>query len=278
MTVQRSRSALRGHELRGVSLVRRDSERRGTASVGWAGRSESLLHSREAPPMTDLAYAPAGSTQRRPRPRRYLMTPPRHFAVEYAINPWMHPSVAVDADARARAVGGAARHVPPARPPGRRARPRAGLPDMVYAANGALVDGDGAVGARFAYPQRAAEAAAYAELARGARLRTGARCRRRSTRARATSWWSATRSWPARASAPSPAAHAEVAGAHRLAVVTLELVDPRFYHLDTALAVLDDRHGRLLPGRVLPGHQAVLRRRSSRTRSSPPRPTPRCSA
>ena len=36
-----------------------------------------------------------------------------------------------------------------------------------------------------------------------------------------------------------PRAHAEAAGVLGRAVVPLELVDPRFYHLDTALAVLD---------------------------------------
>ena len=35
-------------------------------------------------------------------------------------------------------------------------------------------------------------------------------------------------------------AHDEVAKAIGMPVVSLELVDPRFYHLDTALAVLDD--------------------------------------
>ena len=35
-------------------------------------------------------------------------------------------------------------------------------------------------------------------------------------------------------------AHAEVAELIGMPVVSLELVDPRFYHLDTALAVLDD--------------------------------------
>jgi N-dimethylarginine dimethylaminohydrolase len=35
-------------------------------------------------------------------------------------------------------------------------------------------------------------------------------------------------------------AHAEIATLVGMPVVSLELVDPRFYHLDTALAVLDD--------------------------------------
>jgi N-dimethylarginine dimethylaminohydrolase len=37
-----------------------------------------------------------------------------------------------------------------------------------------------------------------------------------------------------------PAAHDEVSRLIGRPVVSLELVDPRFYHLDTALAVLDD--------------------------------------
>ena len=41
--------------------------------------------------------------------------------------------------------------------------PVAGLPDMVYAANGGLLVNGKAVVARFAYPQRAGESAAYAE-------------------------------------------------------------------------------------------------------------------
>ena len=32
--------------------------------------------------------------------------------------------------------------------------------------------------------------------------------------------------------------------------MSLRLVDPRFYHLDTALCVLDARHRHVLPGRV----------------------------
>ena len=36
-----------------------------------------------------------------------------------------------------------------------------------------------------------------------------------------------------------PRAHAEAARVFGREVVSLELVDPRYYHLDTALAVLD---------------------------------------
>src|SRR5688572_27221024 len=62
-----SRSALRGPELRGVSLVRTDSGRHGAVSVRWACRPESLLHSREAPLMTQTLSSehPAASAGHR---------------------------------------------------------------------------------------------------------------------------------------------------------------------------------------------------------------------
>ena len=82
------------------------------------------------------------------------MCPPEHFTVEYKINPWMDISVPVDPSLALKQWQllhdtltelGHAVHVLDARP---------GLPDMVYAANGAFsVDGT-VYGARFRYPQR----------------------------------------------------------------------------------------------------------------------------
>ncbi|ABM12122.1 amidinotransferase [Mycolicibacterium vanbaalenii PYR-1] len=185
------------------------------------------------------ASAPtAGTTARTARPRRYVMTPPHFFAVDYVINPWMDTSSSVDVD-RALSqwetlrqtyigLGHAVELVDPV----------AGLPDMVYAANGGTVINGRAVVARFAHQERAGEAVAYAEwmsrngylpvetthvnegqgdfLAVGATLLAGHGFR------------------------TDRRAHDEVAAHVGMPVVSLELTDPRFYHLDTALAVLDD--------------------------------------
>src|ERR1700742_2824073 len=97
------------------------------------------------------------------RTRHYAMTPPTFFTVEYAINPWMDTATTVDTHVAMnqwetlrqtyKELGHSVELVEPV----------AGLPDMVYAANGGLLVGDKAVVARFAYPQRAGESAAYAE-------------------------------------------------------------------------------------------------------------------
>jgi N-dimethylarginine dimethylaminohydrolase len=182
----------------------------------------------------------AATTQRcrSPRLRHYAMTAPSHFAVEYSINPWMDTSAAVDNTVAVRqwerlfdvyrSLGHTVELVEPV----------AGLPDMVYAANGGLIVGGKAVVARFAYPQRAGEAVAYAQwmtdhgfepkytkhvnegqgdlLVVGSTVLAGYGFRTERS------------------------AHDEIARILGMPVLSLELVDPRFYHLDTALAVLDD--------------------------------------
>src|ERR1700733_6862212 len=98
---------------------------------------------------------------RTPRTRRYAMTPPTYFAVEYAINPWMDVTAPVDVElAQAQweslyetylRLG---HHVDVI-------EPVAGLPDMVYAANGGFIAQDTAIVARFRYAERAGESRAY---------------------------------------------------------------------------------------------------------------------
>jgi N-dimethylarginine dimethylaminohydrolase len=55
-----------------------------------------------------------------------------------------------------------------------------------------------------------------------------------------------------------PAAHAEAQEVLGRPVISLRLVDPSFYHLDTALAVLDDAHIAYYPGAFSPASQQVL--------------------
>jgi N-dimethylarginine dimethylaminohydrolase len=189
----------------------------------------------------DVAAGPACAsygTVRTARVRHYAMTPPTFFAVEYAINPWMDTSTTVDTHVAMNQWETVRQTYKELGHTVELVEPVAGLPDMVYAANGGLLVNGKAVVARFAYPQREGESAAYAEWmsrhgfepaetrhvneGQGDLLIVGSivlagygfRTERR--------------------------AHDEIAAIVGMPVVSLELVDPRFYHLDTALAVLDD--------------------------------------
>ncbi len=55
-------------------------------------------------------------------------------------------------------------------------------------------------------------------------------------------------------------AHDEVQELFGVPVISLQLVDPRFYHLDTALAVLGDDDIAYYPEAFSPGSRAVLQR------------------
>ncbi|MFD1146681.1 dimethylargininase [Saccharothrix hoggarensis] len=181
---------------------------------------------------------PQQTRRRVARPRRYLMCRPEHFDVTYSINPWMRPEKPTDTGIavlqweRLRnlylGLGHQVELIDPI----------PGLPDMVFAANGATVVDGRVLSARFRHEQRVPEGPAYLKwfadrgyttrdaefvnegegdyLVVGSRVLagTGFRTDRRS--------------------------HAEAAEFFGREVVPLELVDPRFYHLDTALAVLDD--------------------------------------
>lgn len=196
------------------------------------------------------------------------MCPPEHFTVSYAINAWMDPSVPVDTELavkqwerlRETLTGlGHTVHVLPAVP---------GLPDQVYAANGAFsVDGT-VYGARFRYPQRTAEAAEHRAFYQ--RMFNG------HAEWHYTEWHYVEASHtnegegdftylpgPALILAgygfrTEPAAHAEAQEVLGRPVVSLRLVDPRFYHLDTALAPLDDHTIAYYPGAFSVSSQRVL--------------------
>jgi N-dimethylarginine dimethylaminohydrolase len=175
---------------------------------------------------------------RQSRTRRYAMTPPTHFAVEYAINPWMDTETPVDAD---RAIAQWERLRQTYLDLGHTVdivEPVAGLPDMVYAANGGLVVDGCAVVARFKYAERAGEAVAYAEWMAGAGyppVHT-----RHVNEGQGDLLVVGSMILAGTGFRTERGAHAEIAEITGLPVLSLELVDPRFYHLDTALAVLDD--------------------------------------
>ena len=184
------------------------------------------------------------------------MTAPTHFAVEYAINPWMDTSTTVDAGVAVRqwqrlidvyrSLGHTVELVEPV----------AGLPDMVYAANGGLVVDGTAVVARFAYPQRAGEAVAYAQWMtdRGfATVHT-----KHVNEGQGDLLVVGSTVLAGHGFRTDPRAHGEVAVLIDRPVVSLELVDPRFYHLDTALAVLDDDTIAYYPPAFSPASRARL--------------------
>ena len=182
--------------------------------------------------------AAAETTKRSARIRHYVMTSPQFFAVDYAINPWMDTDTPVDAGAAIEQwehlldtylrLGHVVDLVAPV----------PGLPDMVYAANGGLILNDTAVVARFKYPQRQHESVLYADWMRSHGYRIVHT--RYINEGQGDLLPVGQKILAGTGFRTDPRAHYEIAEIFGQPVVSLQLVDPRFYHLDTALSVLDD--------------------------------------
>jgi N-dimethylarginine dimethylaminohydrolase len=188
--------------------------------------------------------------------RTYLMCPPEYFTVEYAINPWMNPQHPVDLALaklqwdQLRAtyldLGHSVQIIDP----------EPGLPDMVFAANGATVIGGRVLGSRFKHPERHPEGAAYMDWFRrmgyqvvdpvhvnegeGDLVFTGK---------------SIVAGYGIRSEEDVAREAEELFG---VPVLSLRLVDPRFYHLDTALIVLDEHTAAYYPSAFDEAGQTAL--------------------
>lgn len=208
--------------------------------------------------MTVLALNADVPVPRTARPRQYLMCRPEHFTVSYVINPWMDPSVPVSTD---RAVAQWERLRRTYLDLGHSVDvidPIPGLPDMVYAANGGTTARGRALGARFAHDERAAEGPAYLTWLRSAGL-DSVKDPVATNEGEGDFLIIGERILAGTGFRTDPAAHAEAQEFFGLPVTSLTLVDPRFYHLDTALAVLDDDTIAYYPAAFSPGSQEVLR-------------------
>ncbi len=169
--------------------------------------------------------------------RTYLMCPPEHFAVEYVINPWMSSGEPVNRDLARRqwqALHDTYLDL------GHRVDlidPLPGLPDMVFAANGGTVIGGRVLGARFRHPERAAEGPAYLDWfrRRGYPVVHEPAC---VNEGEGDIIFAGTAILAGHGFRTDPSVRAELAAVFGLPVIPVRLVDPRYYHLDTALCVL----------------------------------------
>src|ERR1700761_1506523 len=200
--------------------------------------------------------AEVSKLSRTPRTRRYAMTPPAFFAVEYAINPWM--DVTTPVDVRVAWAQWKALHQTYLRL-GHRVdlvEPAPGLPDMVYAANGGLIAHDIAIVARFRFAERVGESRAYAEWMSSLGYRPVST--RHVNEGQGDLLKVGEMVLAGYGFRTDRRAHDEISAALGMRVVSLELVDPRFYHLDTALAVLDDHTIAYYPPAFSPSAQRQL--------------------
>lgn len=172
----------------------------------------------------------------------YLMCAPEWYDVDYVINPWMagnlHRSSRDRAFAQWRTVYQALRRNADVR----LLQPRAGLPDMVFVAHAAAVQFGIAAVSSFAYPQRQAEEQPLRTWLRDAGFLLWDTPRQMAFEGEGDALFSESGDhlWAAHGVRTCHQAHRHVAAAWHVEVSSLQLVDPRFYHLDLCFAPLAD--------------------------------------
>ena len=201
---------------------------------------------------------------------RFLMCPPEHFAVAYTINPWMDPQSwareeGVLALSSRREWAALRRDLLSLGAAIELVDPVPGLPDLVFTANAAVVLDCKVLLASFRHPQRQGEEEHFAQAfnalkARGlidsvTRLPDGL-----NLEGAGDCVWDDTRQlfwmgYGPRSDAAAPPVVADVFG---VKTVGLELADPRFYHLDTALCPLPRGEILFVPGAFTPQGRATI--------------------
>ncbi len=193
---------------------------------------------------------PAPADRPRNDPAHLLLCPPDHFQVRYRINPWMHPEAwSLDASRLSHeARTGWQELLAAYRRLGARIEtmtPQPGSPDLVFTANAAVVLDGKALLARFRNPER------RAEETHGRRTFEALRSKgivesvhgideNLCFEGAGDAIWDTTRQvmWMGYGQRSDFAARDAVRRVFGVDTLSLELVSPSFYHLDTCLCVL----------------------------------------
>jgi N-dimethylarginine dimethylaminohydrolase len=203
----------------------------------------------------------------------FLMCRPEHFSVAYRINPWMDPpswaregyalgpAAREQWDALHRALceaGARIELIPPA----------FGVPDLVFTANAAVVLDRKALLSRFRHLQRRAEEAPIEAAFRVLQGRGLIDSIRRLPdgivlEGAGDCVWDAARNlfWLGYGQRSDAMARSFVEDEFGFEVIALELVDPRFYHMDTALCPLTRGEVMYVPQAFTPAGRAMVRDR-----------------
>ena len=179
-----------------------------------------------------------------------LMCPPTYFDIEYEINPWMHttdqPTGETAAqqwqklhDIYANQLGWRIELMEPVK----------GLPDMVFATDCCLMIDGRAMLSSFRYPQRQPETAYFEKRLRGLSY-TDLKHADNFFEGGGDTLKFGDKIIAGYGFRSDIKAHQELAEYFGREVISLKIVDPRFYHLDTSLAVLDDKTVAYFPGAI----------------------------
>ena len=190
----------------------------------------------------DNAIAPVYTPDITPVPATFLMCSPKLYDVNYVINPWMaghvHDSSRAVAEEQWKRLYEAVTQVADVV----LVEPRPGSPDMVFTANAGLERDGTVVLSSFFHAERQGEEQHFRRWFQegGYTVRTIPRETPFEGEGDALFAVDGSRLWAGYGPRSVYSSHHYLSEAWKIEVASLHLIDPRFYHLDTCFAPLDD--------------------------------------
>lgn len=178
-------------------------------------------------------------------PAKFLMCPPDFYSIEYSINPWMHPGKDQVSSEKTtqwqvlfdtfKKIGVEVELV----------QPQSGLPDMTYVDVGVLWDKT-FIPSNFKFPERQPERAHFINWFREHGYEIAEIDQAFSFEGHGDTLWAGKKLFCGYGFRSTVEAHQELRGIFKrlgadVEVIPVELVDDRFYHLDTCFCPLDDQ-------------------------------------
>jgi N-dimethylarginine dimethylaminohydrolase len=171
---------------------------------------------------------------------RLLLCPPDHFGIEYEINAWMHRERGADRVAARAQWQNLCAALLECGAQIELVAPQPGLPDMVFTANAGLVIGGRVILSSFRHPQRRGEAAHFAHWFEQNGWEIIRLPEDLFFEGEGDALWCGDVLFCGYRFRSDIRAHERVAELLHQLVVSVELVDDRFYHLDTCFCPLPD--------------------------------------
>jgi N-dimethylarginine dimethylaminohydrolase len=192
---------------------------------------------------------------------RILMCPPDHYGIEYEINPWMNRQVGADHELAARQWHDLHDILVDLGATIERLEPVAGLPDLVFTANAGLVYRRLFLSSRFRHGVRQGETPLFDAWARSAEFEVIDLPPGHNFEGAGDALFCGETLFAGYRFRSDARSHHWIGDRLGVQVLPLELVDPRFYHLDTCFCPLAEDAAIYYPGAFDDYGRSVLRGR-----------------
>jgi N-dimethylarginine dimethylaminohydrolase len=169
---------------------------------------------------------------------KILMCPPDHYGIEYEINPWMNRRRTSEHPLAVRQWNGLRQLLEDNGATVYCLEPVAGLPDLVFTANAALICGDLAIPANFRHPERQGEEGHARQWLREHGFQIHKLSGHLFFEGAGDALFCGDMLFAGYRMRSDIRAHREIADRLGCRVISLELVDPNYYHLDTCFCPL----------------------------------------